>query len=297
MAEWPSTRRSASLTVPVVAVPAFPGPMGSAPVRRGAAAVAITGGALSLMGAAGTVTSPPAAEATSLSEATTLSEAPAISAASARTQLAGESLTWAAAPDVRLVPSVLPVTPDPDVFDDPSPLLKAVQMAEEQLARAEAERVAAEERAREEAARAEAEAKAAAAAAEKAARQAAAGADCGLDTGQLGAVKDYVREAAEFLGCLFGEPTMHGVAGRAGTSDHPSGKAIDFMVDRSTGDALAACALRNQDALGISYVIWEQRINHGSGWEPMEDRGGATANHMDHVHISFESDGDGELSC
>ena len=34
------------------------------------------------------------------------------------------------------------------------------------------------------------------------------------------------------LGCRFGEPTMFGVAGRAGTSDHPSGRAVDFMVDR-----------------------------------------------------------------
>ena len=49
------------------------------------------------------------------------------------------------------------------------------------------------------------------------------------------------------------------------------------------------CALRNQEALGISYVIWRQRINFGSGWKPMEDRGSPTANHMDHVHVSFES--------
>jgi hypothetical protein len=197
------------------------------------------------------------------------------------------------APEVVLLSSVLPVVPDnsPDeseVLDDPAPLVKAMQMAEEQIARAEEERVAAEERAREEAEQAAAEAA-------EAERRSSVGADCGLNTGPLGAVQDYVREAAEFLGCLFGEPTMHGVAGRGGTSDHPSGKAIDFMVDPSTGDDLADCALRNMDALGISYVIWQQRINTGSGWEPMEDRGGATANHMDHVHVSFDSAGGGDL--
>ena len=85
-------------------------------------------------------------------------------------------------------------------------------------------------------------------------------------------------------------------ASRAGTSDHPSGRAVDFMTDRASGDALADCALQNMDALGISYVIWEQRINHGSGWEPMEDRGGVTANHFDHVHISFDGEGGGELT-
>lgn len=35
-------------------------------------------------------------------------------------------------------------------------------------------------------------------------------------------------------------------------------------------------------------MIYRQRIDSGDGWERMEDRGGATANHMDHVHISFE---------
>ncbi len=230
-----------------------------------------------MMGAASPEVSPPAAS-------------PEISGVATVTDLPEQ----AGLPDVVLRSSVLPVTPDPDVLDDPSSLVKAVQMAEEQLARAEADRVAAEERARDEAARAEAEAAEARAATEEAERRSSVGADCGLNTGSLGAVKDYVREAAEFLGCMFGEPTMHGVAGRAGTSDHPSGKAIDFMVDRSTGDALADCALRNQDALGISYVIWKQRINTGDGWEGMEDRGGATANHMDHVHISFDSGGGGD---
>ena len=102
-----------------------------------------------------------------------------------------------------------------------------------------------------------------------------------------------MRAAAQFLGCRFGEPTMYGVAGRAGTSDHPSGRAVDFMVDRATGDRLAACALNNRAALGITYVIWRQRINFGSGWQPMEDRGGVTANHYDHVHVSFGSSAGG----
>lgn len=111
---------------------------------------------------------------------------------------------------------------------------------------------------------------------------------CGIDLGGLGAVRPWVRDAAEFLGCQFDEPQVLGVGGRAGTSDHPSGLAADFMVDRATGDSLAACALENRDALGISYVIWEQQINFGNGWEPMEDRGGDTANHFDHVHVSFD---------
>jgi hypothetical protein len=118
-------------------------------------------------------------------------------------------------------------------------------------------------------------------------------ADCGVDTSDLGRVKPHVREAAEFLGCRFDEPRMLGIAGRGGPSDHPDGLALDFMVDRATGDALAACALENKEALGVTYVIWRQRMNDGGGWDRMEDRGGATANHFDHVHVSFGKKGGG----
>ena len=112
--------------------------------------------------------------------------------------------------------------------------------------------------------------------------------ECALDTSQLGPVKSHVRTAAEFLGCRFGEPTVLGVAGRSNASDHPRGLAVDFMVDRATGDRLAACAIHDRDALGISYVIWRQRIDTGDGFRAMPDRGSPTANHFDHVHVSFD---------
>lgn len=250
----------------------------SVPVRRGAAAVAVTGGAFSLMGAAAPAAAPDVADVAAVAQL------PAVDVPAAAVDV----------PALVMMPAVTPVVPEPDVLDDPSPLVKAVQLGEELAARLEAERVAAEEEAREEAERAAAEAAEAAAEAER--RAASVDADCGIDTGQLGAVKGFVREAAEFLGCAYDVDTMHGVAGRAGTSDHPSGLAVDFMIGRSAGDALADCALQNMDALGIKYIIWEQRINHGDGWEMMEDRGGDTANHFDHVHISFDQDGGGELS-
>jgi hypothetical protein len=111
--------------------------------------------------------------------------------------------------------------------------------------------------------------------------------ECGLDTGGLGAVKPHVRAAAEALGCAFDKPQVLGIAGRGGPSDHPKGLALDFMVDRATGDALAAYAVAHRAELGINYVIWRQRIDTGSGFTAMADRGGPTANHFDHVHVSF----------
>ncbi|MGO4940785.1 LysM peptidoglycan-binding domain-containing protein [Fundicoccus sp. Sow4_D5] len=73
--------------------------------------------------------------------------------------------------------------------------------------------------------------------------------------------------------------------------DHGNGLAVDFMVPVGSdiGDAIANYAINNMGAHNISYVIWEQQIYGGwtGGWEWMEDRGSVTANHYDHVHVSF----------
>jgi hypothetical protein len=102
-------------------------------------------------------------------------------------------------------------------------------------------------------------------------------------------VQAAVAKVGNELRCRFGVDTVYGVAGRANASDHPAGRALDLMVDRATGEKLAEYAVSNRNRLGVEYVIYRQRIDAGDGWERMPDRGGATANHMDHVHISFEA--------
>ena len=43
--------------------------------------------------------------------------------------------------------------------------------------------------------------------------------------------------------------------------------------------------------LNIKYLIWRQRIWYpGGSWQGMADRGSPTANHIDHVHVSVNSD-------
>ncbi len=85
-------------------------------------------------------------------------------------------------------------------------------------------------------------------------------------------------------------PQLDDIGGyRAGDpGDHGTGHAVDVMCGTSDGDALAAHLQGMADTLNIKYIIWKQRIWYpgGGGWEPMEDRGSATANHYDHVHIS-----------
>ncbi|HEX4818010.1 MAG TPA: hypothetical protein VFV66_35155, partial [Nonomuraea sp.] len=91
------------------------------------------------------------------------------------------------------------------------------------------------------------------------------------------------------VGCLRpGDPGEHG-----------KGRACDFMMsrggtmaggaDEANGDALAAWLIKNGPRLGVMYIIWKQRyydIRSGGGWDPMSNRGGVTANHYDHVHVS-----------
>lgn len=110
----------------------------------------------------------------------------------------------------------------------------------------------------------------------------------GVSVYQLGPVKDHARRAANEVGPMFGITTVGGY--RASAIDpqgHPAGRALDFMVSDSRGTALAAYCLANRGRLGVTYVIWRQRINDGTGWRDMADRGSATQNHMDHVHVSF----------
>ena len=79
--------------------------------------------------------------------------------------------------------------------------------------------------------------------------------------------------------------------------DHGQGLAVDVMVPTSSelGDQVAQYAIDNMDRAGISYIIWKQQFympvdniyGPANTWNQMPDRGGDTANHYDHVHISF----------
>jgi Bacterial SH3 domain len=86
-------------------------------------------------------------------------------------------------------------------------------------------------------------------------------------------------------------PSVRRFGGIGPTGEHAAGRAVDIMVrGDSLGDAISAWARTNAGALHISEVIWSQHIwtvQRGSeGWRPMSDRGSATANHYDHVHVT-----------
>lgn len=101
----------------------------------------------------------------------------------------------------------------------------------------------------------------------------------------VGPVKPWVQAAADFLGSMFNVKTIGGWRKTDPFPDHPSGHALDFMVDIPTGNALAEYAIANYQTLGIKYIIHDHRVwNPKQGWHPYTS---TTNPHTDHVHITF----------
>ena len=71
---------------------------------------------------------------------------------------------------------------------------------------------------------------------------------------------------------------------------HPSGLALDYMVmsDAALGNAIVEYHKAHWDELGVDYIIWQQQMlsSPNGSWKAMADRGGATANHLDHPHVN-----------
>jgi murein DD-endopeptidase MepM/ murein hydrolase activator NlpD len=120
----------------------------------------------------------------------------------------------------------------------------------------------------------------------------------------LGPVQPQTAAVANTVGPMAGIKTVYGYRVPAveqyDPNGHPAGLALDFMINditngRATGDRLAQYLQAKAAALGVKYIIWQQRIwsteRSDEGWRPMEDRGAPTRNHRDHVHLSLTGDG------
>lgn len=89
----------------------------------------------------------------------------------------------------------------------------------------------------------------------------------------------------------FPQITTYGGVRADALPEHPSGRALDIMIpDNATGWQIARYVQANAGRLGVSQVIFDQQIwtvqRSGEGWRGMPDRGGDTANHRDHVHVT-----------
>lgn len=96
--------------------------------------------------------------------------------------------------------------------------------------------------------------------------------------------------------------TFYGVRKDSWNAEHRDGRAIDLMIPnygsssgKQLGDEIAAWLKKNHKSLGIQYLIWQQRIwnieRNSEGWRWMADRGGDSANHYNHIHVTTYSSG------
>ena len=88
--------------------------------------------------------------------------------------------------------------------------------------------------------------------------------------------------------------------------DHPSGEAVDLGLGadfaspekRAYAQAATDWVIANSDKLGIKYVIWDNKLWYPGGrTEPYGSTGGASDQHLDHLHIRTTGGGlpaDGE---
>jgi hypothetical protein len=89
-------------------------------------------------------------------------------------------------------------------------------------------------------------------------------------------------------------PQITSYGGWDAHGEHVSGRAIDIMTsDKALGDQIAAFLQSHASELGLYDVIWWDQIwtpeRASEGWRDYGDHGSATADHMDHVHVSTTS--------
>lgn len=102
----------------------------------------------------------------------------------------------------------------------------------------------------------------------------------------LKGVSPNTARAADYFGSRYGISNIGGRGpGSVPGSDHPKGRALDFMTsNKSKGTNLANDVIKNYRAWNVKYVIWNRYIWHpGRGWT----RYSGPSDHTDHVHVSF----------
>ena len=116
-------------------------------------------------------------------------------------------------------------------------------------------------------------------------------APCPISSGIESRLTTNARSVYRAVCAAFGSSVSSFGGYRAGDSgDHGSGRAVDIMVSGEPGWDIARYVQAHARELGVTYVIYQQKMwtagNPTSRWKAMEDRGGRTANHYDHVHVS-----------
>ncbi|KRB77389.1 hypothetical protein ASE01_11775 [Nocardioides sp. Root190] len=114
------------------------------------------------------------------------------------------------------------------------------------------------------------------------------GGACTNGTTVPGGVSGNIKKVHAAVCANFPEISAYGTFRSDG--EHSQGLAVDIMVSGARGWEIAEFVRANYQALGVNYVIYSQKIwsvdRSGEGWRGMSNRGSATANHYDHVHVT-----------
>lgn len=108
---------------------------------------------------------------------------------------------------------------------------------------------------------------------------------------KLRGVSSNTAAAADYWGSRYGIKIIGGwrAHGSVPGSDHPKGRALDFMINnvsrgKARGTSLANDIISNYRQWNVKYVIWNRYIwSPGKGWR----RYHGPSPHTDHVHVSF----------
>ncbi len=123
---------------------------------------------------------------------------------------------------------------------------------------------------------------------EKPDEEPALGGSCTNGTTVPAGVSPNIAKVHDAVCAAFPDITTYGTF--RGDGEHAQGIAVDIMVSGAEGYRVAEFVRANYAALGVSYVIYSQRIwsvqRGGEGWRGMSNRGSVTANHYDHVHVT-----------
>lgn len=114
------------------------------------------------------------------------------------------------------------------------------------------------------------------------------GGDCTNGTSVPAGVSANIKKVHEAVCANFPDIGDYGTF--RGDGEHAQGIAVDIMVSGGRGWEVAEFVRANYAALGVNYLIYSQKIwsvdRSGEGWRGMSNRGSATANHYDHVHVT-----------
>ncbi|GAB47804.1 hypothetical protein MOPEL_029_00850 [Mobilicoccus pelagius NBRC 104925] len=110
-----------------------------------------------------------------------------------------------------------------------------------------------------------------------------------IDTPGSRGLRNWPSAVRSRIAAQFGLTDIGGYRPGEGRSDHHSGRALDIMVRGDAGTEVAEWVRAHAGELNVKYVIWQQGYWQPgmNGYRPMKDRGSETANHWDHVHVSF----------